>query len=253
MHVESQIYDFGAINRGAVDSARAELESVRAIAREHQLEFSLETMHSWLELEHSIEDRLEDLEGRMSEESESAEDVALARIRELTREVERLMERHSCYPTSAVMRTNVTVCSPNDTLERAARAMWDHDCGALPVVDDHGAVVGMLTDRDICMATFTQGRAPAECRVSTAMSNGCCTCAPDDSIQRVLEILASHQLRRLPVVDSLGKLVGIVSLADIARYMNGLSPGHQLRELLAPTLAAITDDNRSPLSMRNMS
>ena len=172
MHAQSQIYDFGAINRGAVESARAELDSVRAIAREHQLEFSLETMHSWLELEHSIEDRLDDLDGRMSEETESAEDVALARIRELTREVERLMERHSCYPASAVMRTEISVCSPDDTLERAARLMWDHDCGALPVLDDHGAVLAMLTDRDICMATFTQGRAPIDCSVSSAMSIG---------------------------------------------------------------------------------
>lgn len=253
MHVESQVYDFGEINRGAVDAARAELESVRAIAREHQLEFSLETMHSWLELDHSIEDRLDDLEGRMSEETESAEDVALARIRELTREVERLMERHSCYPASAVMRTEVSVCSPSDTLEHAARSLWDHDCGALPVVDDHGTVIAMLTDRDICMATFTQGRPPFECSVWSAMSSGCRTCAPDDSIQRVLEIMASHQLRRLPVVDSLGKLVGIVTIADIARYMNGLAPGHHLRELLAPTLAAISDNNRGPASMRHMS
>lgn len=253
MHAQSQIYDFGAVNRGAVDSARAELESVRAIAREHQLEFSLETMHSWLELDHSIEDRLDDLEGRMSEETESAEDVALARIRELTREVERLMERHSCYPASAVMRTEVSVCSPNDSLEQAARLMWDHDCGALPVLDDGGAVMAMLTDRDICMATFTQGRPPSECGVSSAMSSGCRTCAPDDSIQRVLEIMASHQLRRLPVVDSLGKLVGIVSIADITRYMNGLAPGHHLRELLAPTLAAISDGNRGPASLRHMS
>jgi CBS domain-containing protein len=251
MHAQSQIYDFGAINRGAVESARAELESVRAIAREHQLEFSLETMHSWLELDHSIEDRLDDLDGRMAEET--AEDVALARIRELTREVERLMERHSCYPASAVMRTDVLVCAPNDTLEQAARLMWEHDCGALPVLGDGGSVLAMLTDRDICMATFTQGRPPGECSVAGAMSRACCTCAPDDSIQRVLEIMASHQLRRLPVVDSLGKLVGIVSIADVARYMNGLAPGHHLRELLAPTLAAITDNNRGPASMRQMS
>lgn len=251
MHAQSQIYDFGAINQGAVESARAELESVRAIAREHQLEFSLETMHSWLELDHSIEDRLDDLDGRMVEET--AEDVALARIRELTREVERLMERHSCYPASAVMRTDVLVCSPNDTLEQAARLMWDHDCGALPVLGDGGTVLAMLTDRDICMATFTQGRPPGECSVARAMSRACCTCAPDDSIQRVLEIMASHQLRRLPVVDSLGKLVGIVTVADVARYMNGLAPGHHLRELLAPTLAAITDNNRGPASMRQMS
>jgi CBS-domain-containing membrane protein len=253
MHLQSQIYDFGALNRGAVESARAELESVRAIARDHQLEFSLETMHSWLELDHSIEDRLDDLEGRMSDESESAEDVALARIRELTREVERLMERHSCYPASAVMRTEVFVCSRSDMLEQAARTMWDHDCGALPVLDESGTVMAMITDRDICMATFMQGRAPNDCSVVSAMSSGCRTCAPDDSIQRVLELMAMHQLRRLPVVDSLGKLVGIVTLADIARYMNGLSPGHHLRELLAPTLAAIADSTRSPASMRGTS
>lgn len=215
MHVESHFYDFGGMDRGGVDSARAELESVRAIAREHQLEFSLETMHSWLELEHSIEDRLEDLEVRMAEESESAEDVALARIRELTREVERLMERHSCYPASAVMRTNVTLCSPNDTLEQAARAMWDHDCGALPVVDEQGAVVGMITDRDICIRAVAAGKPPTT-PIREVMSKEVKYCFDDDDIDEIAQTMAELKVRRLPVLNHEKRLVGILSLGDMA-------------------------------------
>jgi CBS-domain-containing membrane protein len=96
--------------------------------------------------------------------------------------------------------------------------MWNHDCGVVPVVDNDHRVAGILTDRDICMATAMQGRRPAEVRAGECMSKIVFSVHEEDNIQDALDIMAEHQLRRLPVVDSEGGLAGIVSLSDIARH-----------------------------------
>lgn len=111
----------------------------------------------------------------------------------------------------------VRVCSPEDTLAIAARRLWDHDIGALPVVDREGVVVGMITDRDICMGAYTQGRALHEVVVSSVMSHPPRGCRREDALRDVLRRLAEHQFRRMPVMDERGQLVGIISLNDIAR------------------------------------
>lgn len=116
-----------------------------------------------------------------------------------------------------LMTGNVHVCHPQDTLSTAAEKMWAHDIGCLPVIDDSGQVIGMITDRDICMAAYTQGRSLAELPVSIAMSRELFTCTQDDLIKDAEEALKSHQIRRLPVLNKEQNLVGIVSLNDIAR------------------------------------
>jgi len=120
-----------------------------------------------------------------------------------------------------IMTHQVHGCSPQDTADVPARIMWEHDCGCVPVVraTDHasGEVVGVITDRDICMATYTQARSPKEIRVASAMSWGICSCHPTDPVALALKIMENAQLHRLPVVDEHNQLVGIVTLADIAR------------------------------------
>lgn len=116
-----------------------------------------------------------------------------------------------------LMTGNVQVCHPQDTLSDAAEKMWTHDIGCLPVIDDSGQVIGMITDRDICMAAYTQGRSLAELPVAIAMSKELFACIPDDSIKDAEETLKSRQIRRLPVLSQNRNLVGIVSLNDIAR------------------------------------
>ncbi len=119
-----------------------------------------------------------------------------------------------------VMTRIVESCSPRDTLEAAARVMRDRDCGCVPVVmpeEDGLRVFGMLTDRDICMAAYARGCALSEIPVSAAMSRDVCSCTPQDPLAVALKVLCTNQLRRLPVVDAHDHLVGLLSLADIAR------------------------------------
>jgi CBS domain-containing protein len=116
-----------------------------------------------------------------------------------------------------LMTPNVHVCHPDDAMSTAAEKMWTYDIGSLPVIDDSEQVIGMITDRDICMAAYTQGKSLAEIPVSIAMSKELFTCTPDDSIKVAEDTLRSHQVRRLPVLNQDRNLVGIVSLNDIAR------------------------------------
>jgi CBS domain-containing protein len=116
-----------------------------------------------------------------------------------------------------LMTANVQRCRATDTLDRASGLMWDHDCGALPVVDDRGHTIGMITDRDICMAAYTQGK-PLHCiSVSVAASHTVQSVRPDELVEFAYAIMTMHRVRRLPVIDRGGNLVGIVSLADIVR------------------------------------
>lgn len=120
----------------------------------------------------------------------------------------------------SLMTRNVRVCRPNDTLSDAARIMWDEDLGCLPVMDETGRVLAMVTDRDICMAAYTRGASLRDLPVSVAMSRGLLSCSPDTSISDVEHLMRDAQIRRVPVIDAVGSLVGIISLADIARHAN---------------------------------
>jgi CBS domain-containing protein len=116
-----------------------------------------------------------------------------------------------------LMTTEVGCCRPYDAADQAAKIMWERDCGAAPVVDQDGRVVAVLTDRDICMAAFTQGRSLADIRVSSAMSRSLWSCRADDDVKDAEKAMRTRQVRRLPVVDAEGRLVGILSLSDLAR------------------------------------
>ncbi|MCA8973745.1 MAG: CBS domain-containing protein [Planctomycetes bacterium] len=115
-----------------------------------------------------------------------------------------------------LMSSYVHTCRPQDSLETAARKMWEHDCGALPVVDADGRVGAVITDRDICMAAGMSGSALAELRVADSMSRQLVTCRGDDEVYTALKAMAEHQLHRLPVVDEHDRLCGILSLNDLA-------------------------------------
>ena len=118
-----------------------------------------------------------------------------------------------------IMTTQVLSCGPNDSLARAAQLMWDGDVGCLPVcnVDGERHVIGVITDRDICMSALFEGKALRDLPVSLAMSKQVLICAPDHDIGTVEKAMRDAQVRRVPVVDSQGALVGIVGLADLAR------------------------------------
>jgi len=116
-----------------------------------------------------------------------------------------------------VMVKKVLSCIPEDDLRVPARAMWEGDCGSIPVVDSGSRVVGMITDRDICMAAYTQGRRLEQILVQDVMSKGVTSCKTSDSLEQAEELMRRHKVRRLPVVDAEMHLVGLLSINDIAR------------------------------------
>ncbi len=118
-----------------------------------------------------------------------------------------------------LMTRNVKVCRRDDSLNAAAQLMWENDCGCVPVISTNGdgAVVGMLTDRDVCIAAYTQGKPLWQIPVTTAMAHKVIACAPDDELERAEALMRENQVRRLPVIDNKGVLQGIISLNDIAR------------------------------------
>jgi CBS domain-containing protein len=118
---------------------------------------------------------------------------------------------------ATLMTTNVATIRLDEPLSAAAERMWTRDCGVLPVVDTDERVVGMVTDRDICMSAWMNGCPPQALNVATAMSRSLHSCFPDDSLEAAEQLMRKNQIRRLPVVDRGGKLVGILSLADIVR------------------------------------
>jgi CBS domain-containing protein len=141
-----------------------------------------------------------------------------------------------------IMSTHVETVRMNDGLERAAQLMWEADCGVLPVIDDDSRVVGLITDRDVCMAAYTQGKPLWQMQVSSACSRKVYACRLNDSLQIVENLMRVAQVRRLPVVDEGGQLWGIVSLGDLAQHVHrgGGAPDGLSYASVALTLAAIS-------------
>ena len=149
------------------------------------------------------------------------------------------------------MTRNVQFCRPEDTLAAAAGAMWNNDIGSLPVVGADGRVSGVITDRDICMAAYTQGRALADLQVSVAMSRALYSCRPDDALIEAEQTMRSNQIRRLPVLDAAGNLVGVISVCDLAREAereNGRKGRQLTGQEVAATIAAVVAP-RAPVDL----
>ena len=117
-----------------------------------------------------------------------------------------------------VMTDRVTSCSPNTNLAAVAGLMWDNDCGVLPVLDDDGKVVGMITDRDTCIAVATKNRLASDILVSEVMSSPIHTCHPDNDIEDALQIMQDGNVLRLPVINDDGALQGMLSVYGIVLH-----------------------------------
>jgi CBS domain-containing protein len=115
------------------------------------------------------------------------------------------------------MTYNAQSCRPETNLAEAAMQMWRGDFGFLLVVGDGQKVVGVITDRDICMAAATKHRDPANIRAKEVISNNLYGCSPDTDIHEALKIMQQKQVRRLPIIRAEdGRLCGVLSLNDIA-------------------------------------
>lgn len=115
-----------------------------------------------------------------------------------------------------IMSMSVQTCSPFDSLETVAQRLWEHDIGALPVIGADGRAQAVITDRDVCMAAYTRGKPLAQIQANEAMSSGLISCRSEDEIATAARKMAKHQVRRLPVVDAGGRVVGVLSMNDLA-------------------------------------
>lgn len=115
-----------------------------------------------------------------------------------------------------LMTREVATCRPEDAMAVAARIMWERDCGVVPVVDGDGRVVGVVTDRDLCMASYMRNEPLSRMLVRDAMAKEVFTCREEDDEAALHAAMREHQVRRLPVVDEEGRMQGIVSLNNLA-------------------------------------
>ena len=132
-----------------------------------------------------------------------------------------------------LMTRDVKTCHGYDMLDQAARLMWDADVGAVPVLDDEQHLTGILTDRDVCMAAYSQGKRLDEIVTAEVMSSDPITCHSDDEAEVVLAKMRDFQVRRLPVVDDDRHVIGIVSIADLVRASRKQPNGELIEALTA--------------------
>ena len=141
-----------------------------------------------------------------------------------------------------LMSQPAITCSADDDLGRAAQLMWEHDCGSLPVVDHDGTVIGVITDRDVCMAAYTTGRPLSAISVRTAMSKDATTCRAEENVETAEQRMSEKRIRRLPVVDESRHPVGVLSISDLAR--DAIQPRNRntpAERGLTTTLAAVSE------------
>lgn len=139
---------------------------------------------------------------------------------------------------ASVITRNVVVVRPDETLHRAAELMSRLDVGALPVYDGQG-LVGIVTDRDITVRATAYNKRPDETPVSEVMSEQTLSCCEHDEIDEVVNLMGEAQVRRLPVLNREGEIVGIVSLGDLATRQQSEDLDHTLRDISQPSDQAV--------------
>ncbi|HME09272.1 MAG TPA: CBS domain-containing protein [Bryobacteraceae bacterium] len=126
-----------------------------------------------------------------------------------------------------VMRKSPKSCGPGTNLAAATELLWSCGCGALPVTDGSGRVLGIITDRDICVALGTRNLRPSELKAEQVMSRPVATCGAGDDVHAALEIMRTRRVRRIPAVGDGGKLEGVLCLSDLvlqSRHDDGCRP-----------------------------
>lgn len=144
-----------------------------------------------------------------------------------------------------VMTRRVVAARADTDLSHVARLMWDNDCGCVPVVDAEDRVVGILTDRDLCMSANFSGRALRELRAGGCMANQVVTCRASDAPAAVAKLMGASRIRRVPVTDESGRLVGLVSVGDLLCAAEG-APAKDKKAIQAALVEALTAISAHP-------
>lgn len=140
-----------------------------------------------------------------------------------------------------IMTRNPATATLNTSLHDVAQLMAENDCGCIPVVEKDGANVpiGMLTDRDIVLRTVAHNKNPLKMIAGEIMTDHVITVRPETTVEDCCVAMEQNHIRRVPVVDESGELVGIVAQADIAREAPAKDTGHLVHELSESSMAMI--------------
>jgi CBS domain-containing protein len=140
-----------------------------------------------------------------------------------------------------LMTAKVSSCHPANNLAELTEMMWTQRCGALPVVDDSGKVLGVITDRDICVALGTRNIRASDVLARDVSPLKCFRCGPADDVRDALKTMAAEEVSRLPVVDDAGKLLGMLSIDDVTFHAAYGCSSLNDREIIN-AIAAIRED-----------
>jgi CBS domain-containing protein len=143
-----------------------------------------------------------------------------------------------------LMSRDVITVYPEDRVGYAARLMRDYDFGSLPVVDREGHLIGIITDRDISMRLVANEADTHNTVVADGMTDGAFACHAEDSVRECMRQMSRHRIRRLPIINDWGQVVGIVSQGDLARHA-GYHPGRGERRAMADVVCAVSEPRRA--------
>ena len=129
-----------------------------------------------------------------------------------------------------IMTSNPSTIEPQNSVVEAARIMKQEDAGVVPVTEN-GRLTGMVTDRDIAVRVVAEGKDPQSTTVREVASTDLVTVDPQQDLDEALRLMAQHQVRRLPVVEEDGRLVGVVAQADVARKGDDTKTGQVVQEI----------------------
>lgn len=134
-----------------------------------------------------------------------------------------------------VMTTDPVCCSPETTLDLIARMMAQHNCGEIPIVDRANQPLGVVTDRDIVCRVVAEGKNPSAYTAESCMTTPAISVSEEATIEDVIATMATHQIRRVPVLDAQGTCAGIISQADIAILAAAPRTGEMVSEISRDT------------------
>jgi CBS domain-containing protein len=140
-----------------------------------------------------------------------------------------------------VMTKDPACCVPTDTASRVAKIMKTEDVGSIPVCESRHSrrLVGIVTDRDLALHVVAEGRNASDTLVQDVMTRMPVACSPEDDLQKALDEMQRHQVRRIPVADGNGQLVGIIAQADVAtRGREPEKTAETVEEISRPTAHA---------------
>ncbi len=143
--------------------------------------------------------------------------------------------------TKEVMTPDPTCCVASDPAQAAAKIMRDEDTGVVPVIENERSqkLVGVVTDRDLCMNVVAEGRDPRTVSVAECMTSPAVCCPADAPLQKAIKAMKDNQVRRIPIVDGELKIQGILSMADVVRrgHVDSVETHHTLKTISEPTVA----------------